>query len=129
MEKRYRALRLIGTAYKVIGVIALALTVLAALAVCGISTFSGAAIGSWAEEYGADQMLGGFLGGAVGGAIAGLLILLYGGAMGAGLFALGELVYLLLAVEENTRLTSTVLRQLQIPRQPSASAAAQDDQE
>jgi hypothetical protein len=74
-------------------------------------------------------MMGSLLGGVVGGAITGFVILLYGGATGAGLFALGELVYLLLAVEENTRLTSTVLRQAQNPRQPIMSEAEQRDRE
>ena len=50
MEKRYNALRIIGTIFKVLGVMVGILTLLALLATCAASFFGGAAI----EQVGRD---------------------------------------------------------------------------
>jgi hypothetical protein len=63
---------------------------------------------------------GGLLGGILTGVIGGLLILVYGGAASVTLYAAGEGVYLLLALEENTRQTTLLLRgQINPPLPPS----------
>jgi hypothetical protein len=92
MEQRYTALRTIGSVYKVLGIIAGAVTLLTVL---GIGSF-----------------LGGFLGG---GFLGILVMLIFGGGIALTLYATGEGMFLLLALEENTRVTATALqRQLDI---------------
>ena len=110
MERRYVALRIIGTVYKVLGGIVAALTILGVLAVCLTSIFGGAALGSLGRELGGDTALAGLFGGVVGGVIASVAIVLYGGGVAAALYAIGEGIYLLLALEENTRATTALLQ-------------------
>jgi hypothetical protein len=106
MEKRYVALRTIGNIYRVLGIIAGAITILAVLFICGSSLIGGAS-GSLANQYGGYS----FLGTALGGLLMGLIAILYGGLISLTLYGMGEGVYLLIALEENTRLTATLLQQ------------------
>ena len=92
MEKRYRALRIVATFYKIIGVILLIIAVISAIGVC-VSGFLGGA---------AFQGLSA-IGSALAGALVALGTLIGGGLGGLTLFATGEGIYLLIAVEENTR--------------------------
>lgn len=110
MEKRYRALRIVGTIYKVLGIIAAALTVLAVLAMCGTSLLGGAALDSVGRQFGQDLGGGGVFGGMVGGVIFSVLAVLYGGIIAVTLYAFGEMIYLLIALEENTRATAAMLQ-------------------
>lgn len=115
MEKKYTALRIIGSIYKVLGGLAGVITILAALAICVTSAFGGAALDRLSRDFGGR---GGFLGtasGFVGGLLAGIAIILYGGGLSLTLFAMGEGIFLLLALEENTRATARLL-QSQTPR-------------
>lgn len=108
MEKRYVALRTVGTIYRVLGIIAGCITVIAVLGTCISSVVGGGLMGSLSNQYyyqGAS-----FLGGVFGGLLMSFFILLYGGIMSLTLFAAGEGVYLLLALEENTRLTAELLQ-------------------
>lgn len=107
VETRYRALRFIGTIYKLFGIIVLVVTALAVLAACVGILVGGAAFRASAAQSGVP-FLGG--GGIVGGIIVAFFGLLYGGAVGVTLFAAGDLVSLLLALEENTRTTAALLR-------------------
>jgi hypothetical protein len=93
---QFTALRTIGGIYKVLAIVVGIVTVLIALGLG--STF-------------------GFL------AMVGALV--YGGGIGLTLYAAGEAVYLLLALEENTRLTATLLqRQINAapPMQPASNS-------
>lgn len=110
MEKRYGVLRFIGTIYKLIGIIVLVLTVLGALGACAGVLVGGAAFRETAAQSGVP-----ILGSLVGGLIIALFGLLYGGAIGLTLFAAGDFVSLLLALEENTRSTATLLRGNPVP--------------
>lgn len=110
MEKRYTALRVIGTFYKVLGGIVGILTLFLLLAVCLGSVLGGTAASGLGRELGRNFPLARLLGGAAGGLLAGLAVLLYGGGVAVTLYGMGELVYLLLALEENTRLTADLLR-------------------
>jgi ABC-type phosphate transport system permease subunit len=105
MEKRYTALRLIATVYKVLGVIALIITLLAVVGFC----LAGLAGGGLLRELGRGPNAMP-LGGAFGGLIAGGLALLYGGGLAVTLYGLGEAIYLLIALEENTRATVQLLQ-------------------
>ena|SRR3990172_2452972 len=116
-EKRYGALRTIGSIYKIFGIITGVITVLLALGLCATSIFGTAILQSLLSDYGPD--FGGMLGGVLTGVIGGLLIILYGGAFSLALYAAGEGVYLLVALEENTRETAMLLqRQINPPFPP-----------
>ena len=95
MEKRYTALRIIGSIYKVLGGLAGVLTILAALAICATSAFGGIALDRLGQEFGSRGGLLGTASGLVGGLIAGVVILLYGGMLSLTLFAMGEGIFLL----------------------------------
>jgi hypothetical protein len=104
MSKRYTALRIIGTVYEILGVAAGILTVLAVIGI-SVSTVVGR---GW---FGRGLRPGPFYGmGMVGAAIVALI---YGGIVTVTLYAFGEGIYLLIALEENTRLTSQLLERQQ----------------
>ncbi|NLE75769.1 MAG: hypothetical protein GX605_03310 [Chloroflexi bacterium] len=110
MEKRYTALRAIGTFYKVLGGLAAVVTVLAVLAICLGAVLGSGVLGGLGREFGVNVPMG-RMGGAFEGLIVGFFALLYGAGVAVTLFGIGELIYLLLAVEENTRVTAHLLRQ------------------
>jgi hypothetical protein len=107
MEKRYRALRLIGTVYKVLGGIIGILTILGAIGVCLLS-LTGGLLGSLGNS---GRQLGALAGGSVAilGIVWALFIILYGGVIAVSLYGGGEGIYLLIALEENTRATVELL--------------------
>src|SRR5512135_43930 len=109
MEQRYHALRTIGSIFRVVGYIILVLTILAAVAICGISVISGSVYQSTAQQFGVSSSGAGFLGGLFGGLLLGILTILYGGLVALMLVALGESIYLLIGIEENTRKTSYLI--------------------
>lgn len=120
MERRYRALRIIGTIYKVCGGIVGIITILIAVALCALSAMGGAGADTIARDLGRDTGLSGLLSGVVGGAILSALAILYGGGLAITLYAAGEAVYLLLALEENTRATAMALQQRSAEPPPEA---------
>lgn len=99
MERRYRALRTIAAVYKILGIIVAVLTVLSVLAICVTMALGGAASSSLSDQV----PLGGMMGGALGGAFVGILGIIYGGLISLSLYGFGEMVMLLIAIEENTR--------------------------
>jgi hypothetical protein len=116
MEKKFKALRIVGTVYKVIGIIGGVLTVIGALGFCLMSLLGGSLINSAMNSLNYSGGSGssgpaGFLGGILGGVIVGGLILLYGGIGSITLYAFGEGIYLLISLEENTRNTAFLLQQ------------------
>ena len=108
MERKYRALRTIGTIYKILGIIIGVLTLLSILGFCATSVMGvgGAALGRDASAF-----FGGAFGGAVGTVIFAVFATLYGGGLAVTMYALGEGVDLLIALEENTRMTASLLEQ------------------
>ncbi|HOT90862.1 MAG TPA: hypothetical protein PLN71_04710 [Anaerolineae bacterium] len=115
MEKRYTALRVIGTIYKVLGGIVGVITILLVLGICATSALGGAVIDTLGRELSGDTGFAGLLSGFVGGLIVSVLAIIYGGGLAVTLYAAGEGVYLLLALEENTRATVMLLRQQASP--------------
>jgi hypothetical protein len=114
MEKRFKILRFVGSFYKVIGIIIGAITIISALGFCILSVVSGTATESiirGLNPNGGGQGFG-ILGGVVGGLIVSLLIILGGGIYAVTIYALGETVYLLIALEENTRRSASMLHRL-----------------
>jgi hypothetical protein len=110
MEPRYRALRIIGTVYKILGGIAGVVTALLVIAICASSVLGGAALGSFSREFGEGAGVGSFFTSALGGILISLFAILYGGIISVTLYGFGEGIYLLLALEENTRATAQLLR-------------------
>jgi hypothetical protein len=109
MEKRYMALRIIGNIYKILGILVLAITIIGVIGICGMSIIGGTVFDSFVSGYGNGSSSSGLISGIIGGLLSGLILLLYGGLTSITLYALGEGVYLLIAIEENTRKTSLLL--------------------
>lgn len=123
MEKRYRALRTIATIYKLLGVIAGAITLLIVLGLCAGIVLGGAALEGVARELGGGQGMG-LLSSTIGGLAVGLFALLNGGLLALTFFSLGEGISLLIALEENTRYTAQVLNyQVRAGGEPPAPPA------
>lgn len=115
MSKKFGVLRFIGTVYKIIGVILAVIAVLAAVIVIIASIAGGTSLGSLSQQYGGQGdlgLLGGFSGAAAGIA-AGIGILIGLGLAALTQYAIGEAIYLFLAIEENTRATAALIKRQQ----------------
>ena len=110
MERKFAALRTSGTIYKVLGIIAGVITLLVIAAFCATSVLGGAVLGDVGRQLGSSSNYGGLLSGVFGGVLGSLVAVIYGGGFAVSLYALGEGVYLLIALEENTRATSAALQ-------------------
>jgi hypothetical protein len=110
VEKRYKALRFVGTVYKVLGIIVMVLTALISIGICGFSAISGSALDSLRNSIGQSTGVLGLFSGLLGGIISGLIILLYGALMGITTYAIGQFIYLFIDIEENTRITAELLQ-------------------
>jgi hypothetical protein len=109
MEQRYTALRTVGTIYRVLGIIVGCITILGVIVTCISSVIGGGVLGSLSNQY--NYTGASLLSGMFGGLLMGVFFLIYGGVIALTLFAAGEGVYLLLALEENTRRTAELLQQ------------------
>jgi hypothetical protein len=118
VEKRFKILRIIGTIWKVLAWIALAGGVLAAIGTLVGSIFGGGVLGQLGQQYGfapgASQTFG-LVGGIAG--FVGLLIMSV--VYFLILYAVGEVIYLMLSIEENTRLTSQWVQARPTPQAPA----------
>jgi hypothetical protein len=122
MEHRYHALRTIASIYRIMGYIVLGLTILAVLAICGVSVISGSSLQSLSQQFGVGSRGTGIAESIFGGFIASLFAILYGGITSISLIGIGEAIYLFIAVEENTRKTALLLEN----QNKSLPAASQD---
>jgi hypothetical protein len=121
MEKKYTALRTIGTIYKVLGAIVAILTIMSAIGICVTSLGAGAVMDSFLRDFGGSRGgIGGFFGGAIGGLISALFTIIAGGGMALTFYAAGEGVYVLIDLEANTRRTSELLLRGAPPPPPPA---------
>lgn len=105
MEKRFRALRFIGTILKILAWITLVVAILMSLflVIGGIAGGLGAA----SDETGG--MLGLPLAGAIGGILGAIGAMLVGLLYFLLLYAASEGIYVILSIEENTRMTAIAL--------------------
>jgi hypothetical protein len=117
VEKRYRALRIIGSFYKVLGAMVGTLTLLAVIGILVLSVAGGAALDNMSRDTGFTGLFSGVLGGL----LLGVVATIYGGGLAVTLYAAGEGVYLLLALEENTRATVALLKRQVSPQPPVSS--------
>ena len=119
MQRRYRALRIVATVYKVFGLLVGIATVLIVIGMFAMGVFGGAAGHGMGQGGAAFPLMTGIFGGVLGGLIA----LLYGGIVAVTLYAIGEAIYLLLALEENTREAAAAVKALGAT--PGGAAAPQ----
>ena len=110
MQTKFGVLKFISGFYKVVGIIIGVITILSALGICLISILgatSASGLNQNLQNSGLPLALGAssvFVG------IISAIGTIVGGALAAlGLYAFGELISLLIALEENTRATATML--------------------
>ena len=117
MGKKFKALRFVGTLYKIFGIITGVLTAIGAIGFCVMSilggSLMGAAINSISNSVNGISSSGptGIFSGIFAGVIAGGFILISGGITAITLYAAGEGIYLAIDLEENTRSTAFLLQQ------------------
>jgi hypothetical protein len=104
MEKRFRALRTIATIYKILACVILIFGVLLALFLLAGTLVGGAAI---------RDLTGVMPAGGASGIIAATITFVYSLVLFLFLYGAGEGIYLALAIEQNTRENSELLRSLQ----------------
>ena len=111
MEKKFKALRTIGSIYKILGIIASIITILIIIGICATSFLGGAALDSFSRELG-DYGYSGFssvFSGLVGGLLLSIFAIINGGIIALSLFGIGEGIYVFISIEENTRATAELL--------------------
>ncbi len=109
MEKKYTILRVIATLYKIVGVLVGLGTILAVF----FQIIGTAAGTTFLRQYGVD--LG--ASGPVVVFISAVVSLIAGALTALGIFAIGEAIYVLINLEENTRFTAILLRDRFYPQQ------------
>jgi hypothetical protein len=106
MEKKFRVLRVIGTVWKIVAWIVLILGILGAFGMLLTSILGGGFMSQMMRQYGQQGGIWTTAGGIVGGIVGFVIMLIVAVLYFLMLYAIGDLIYLFLDVEENTRLTS-----------------------
>jgi hypothetical protein len=110
MVKKYKALRLIGTIYKILGAIILVVSIIGAAGSCISGLLGGALLSGFAEQFSLNTNPTGSGSMAIVGIVSAFVILLWGLIAGVTTYAAGEGVYLLIDIEENTRLSASLIQ-------------------
>ncbi len=105
MEKKFKVLRIIGTIWKVLAWIVLIIGILFSAGMLLTSVLGGGMAGQLGLREG-QMPLGPWAFGVVGGIVTFVVSLIATVIYFLMLYAVGELIYLLLAIEENTRLST-----------------------
>lgn len=105
MEKRYRALRIISTLYKILGGIVLVVSIVLALAVCVMGVLGNTMMRDLSNQV-SPELAGA---GVIVGILGGFAMLISGLLGGLSLLAAGEAIKLQIDIEENTRATARML--------------------
>jgi hypothetical protein len=108
MEKKFTVLRVIATLYKIVGVLVALGTILLV-----IFEIVGAAAGTRLLE----NTFGLFNTGPALGIFSAITTFIAGGLSALGIFAIGEAIYVLINLEENTRFTAIIMRDRFYPQQ------------
>lgn len=107
ISRKFGTFRFIGSFFKVMGVIIVVVTVLAAIFLAIALPIGGSILGNLVPTAETPERLYSY--GILSGVLTALLVLLVGGLWGALTYGIGEMFYVLIAIEENTR---TILKQL-----------------
>ena len=102
MEKKFKVLRIIGMIWKILAWIALFVGVLSSIGVLLVSIFGGGMLSQLGQEYG-EMVWASWAFGLAGGVVGFIVSLIATIINFLLLYAVGELIYQLLAIEENTR--------------------------
>jgi len=106
MKRRYRALRVIGSIYKVLGIIVGVITLLSIVGFC-LSALTGAtALVSLGEELGVSREYA-----IIFGAIGSGVVFIYGVAVTLTFYAFGEGLQVMVSMAKDARETVTLLRE------------------
>jgi hypothetical protein len=116
VEKRFHVLRIVATISKVLGWIILVVGTLGSLGIFITGLVGGAGAGAY---LGRDSQLAGLMSGVLGGLIVAVVSFLLTLVYFVLTYGMGEVIYLFLAMEENTRSTAAMMgRWLQMPGAP-----------
>jgi hypothetical protein len=111
MQSKFGVLRFISGFYKVVGIIFGVITIFSVLGICATSVLGTSLLSGLSRDiqqsglpmvYGASTIIGGF--------ISAIFTILLGAMISLGLYAFGELISLLVSLEENTRATVALLQ-------------------
>lgn len=116
MQKRFGALRVIGTIFKILGIIEGILAVLAAIGAFIMFAAGGNIINTIAATYNFQFNVEGA--GLLTGVIFAIVSLLCGLVWAITTYGTGDLLYLLIALEENTRASAITLQTFSRPTTP-----------
>ena len=101
IPRKYGTFRFIGTFFKVMGIIIVMVTVGGAIFLAIALPIGGSLLGNLIQTAETPERLYSY--GILSGVLTALLVLLVGGLWGALTFGIGEMFYVLIAIEENTR--------------------------
>lgn len=104
--KKFRVLRIIGTIWKILAWIVLILGVIGAFASLLLAILGSDIMRGWMGNYGPMRRVEPGLGGVVGGIVTFIVTLIFTVVYFLMLYAVGDMIYLLLDIEENTRMTA-----------------------
>jgi len=112
VEKRFTVLRIVATLYKILGWIILVVGTLASLGIFVAGLLGGAGVSQYMSR---GSQLGGLMSGALGGLVAAVISFLLTLLYFVLTYGVGEVIYLFVAIEENTRATSAWIGRWQQP--------------
>lgn len=121
MEKKFTALRIVATIWKILAWIVLIFGIIASILSLIGSIVGGGVLGPMMQQYGFEGQVPAGVFGVVGGIITFLVMLIATLFYFLALYAVGEGISLLLAIEENTRLTAQWVAARAAPAQPVAA--------
>ena len=107
MQQKFRILRIVAVIWKVLAWIVLVISVLGGCGVLAFSVMAGGNTGVRGADLGFGPM-----GGALGGVISAAVFIFGGVLYFVLLYAFSELIDVMLALEENTRLTAEQLKNI-----------------
>ena len=107
MEKKFRILRIVAVIWKVLAWIVLVISILGGCGTLAIAVMAGSSTGA----RGADLGIG-IMSGVLGGVITAAIAIFAGVLYFVLLYAFSELIDVMLALEENTRLTAEQLKNI-----------------
>jgi hypothetical protein len=101
IPRKFGTFRFIGTFFKVMGIIITVITIIGAIFLAIALPIGGSLLGNLVQTAETPERLYSY--GIVSGVLTALIVLLAGGLWGALTYGIGELFYVLIAIEENTR--------------------------